>query len=102
MSLFLIDVAYIGIKSICNIGYYAFKYSYNGIAYLAGSEYMVDKQVIDTNELVLQELKDLRKDISILKANNIKKEVFIEDLVDTDNTIEVPSNPILDYKDEEI
>ncbi len=82
MSLLFADLAYLGIKTVYNVGYYVIKYSYNGIAYLTGSEYMVDKSVVDTNELVLQELKELRKEIAVLQDNNSKKEVIIEDSVE--------------------
>ena len=97
MSLLFVDLAYLGIKSLYSIGYYTVKYSYNAIAYMSGSEYMVDKEVVDTNELVLKELKELRKEIAILKSDNDgksqsdnNKQVFIEDMVnlsdDTNNT----------------
>ena len=84
MSLLFADLAYLGIKTVYNVGYYTFKYSYNGIAYLTGSEYMVDKKPIDTNELVLKELKELRKEIAVLKENNTKKEVVLEDFIEID------------------
>jgi hypothetical protein len=94
MSLFLIDLAYIGVKGIYTIGYYTVKFSYNSIAYMTGSEYMVDKEVIDTNQLVLQELKELRREISVLKIQKelTTKKAYIADTLDfepeIDNTLE--------------
>lgn len=102
MSLLFVDLAYLGIKSIYSIGYYTVKYSYNTIAYLSGNEYIVDKEVVDTNELVLKELKELRKEIAILKCDNEEKcqldnskKAFIEDMVllsDDDNTTSLTCN----------
>ena len=97
MSLIFIDLVYLGIKGICSIGYYTLKYGYNTIAYLSGSEPIVDKEVIDINKLVLEELKELRKEISILKNN---KQLNIDELYSKNTYID--DNIILEETDDNI
>ena len=69
MSLLMIDLAYLGTKTIIQVGYYIAKGTYNTVAYFTGSDLIVeptDDKVTD-NKVLLDEIKTLRNEMDHLR-----------------------------------
>ena len=83
MSLLMIDIAYVGTKSLLSFGYYVVKGTYNGIAYLTGHEMITDRET-STEKDLLAEIKSLRGEMDSLRKEimHINEDTFL--LVDPD------------------
>ena len=68
MSLLLIDVAYLGLKSATTLGWYLAKQSYNLVAYTVGSEPIVDEKETSETQELLKEIRGLREEVGRLKS----------------------------------
>ena len=69
MSLLMIDLAYLGTKTIIQVGYYIAKGTYNTVAYFTGSDLIVeptDDKDTD-NKALLDEIKTLRNEMDHLR-----------------------------------
>ena len=69
MSLLMIDLAYLGTKTIIQVGYYIAKGTYNTVAYFTGSDLIVepiDDKATD-NKVLLDEIKTLRNEMDHLR-----------------------------------
>ena len=69
MSLLMIDLAYLGTKTIIQVGYYIVKGTYNTVAYFTGSDLIVepiDDKATD-NRALLDEIKTLRNEMDHLR-----------------------------------
>lgn len=66
MSLLMIDLAYLGTKSLINVGYYLAKGTYNGFAYLAGYEMIQEEEEVNEKDLV-KEIRKLRNEMDSLR-----------------------------------
>ncbi len=68
MSLLMIDLAYLGTKTIFHVGYYLVKGTYNTVAYLTGHEMIEEKDEDKTdNQALLDEIKNLRNEMDGLR-----------------------------------
>lgn len=85
MSLLMIDLAYLGTKSLLSIGYYVAKGTYKGIAYLTGNEQMDESENVSEEDL-LREIKNLRGEMDSLRKEirHINEDTFL--LVDPNIT----------------
>ena len=90
MSLFVSDVIYLGIKSCLFATRIVGIASYNTIAYFNGYE-MMDFFPKTNEQLLLEEVRDLKKQLASLKTVNIHlvsqpldyQEIIIEEIKDT-------------------
>ena len=65
----MIDLAYLGTKTIIQVGYYIAKGTYNTVAYFTGSDLIVepiDDKATD-NKVLLDEIKTLRNEMDHLR-----------------------------------
>ena len=78
MSLLMIDLAYLGTKSLLSLGYYVAKGTYNGIAYITGNEPIKDEEKL-TDKNLLAEIKSLRSEMDHLRKEikHINEDTFL-------------------------
>ena len=79
----MIDLAYLGTKSLISIGYYLVRGTYNGIAYITGNEMLGEEEQVTEKDLV-NEIKSLRSEMDSLRRQikHINEDTFL--LVDPD------------------
>ncbi len=62
----MIDLAYIGTKTLINLGYYVAKGTYNTVAYLTGNDLIEEKET-NPDKILLDEIKSLRSEMDGLR-----------------------------------
>ena len=91
MSLLMIDLAYLGTKTLINLGYYVVKGSYNTVAYLTGND-LIEERETNPDTILLDEIKSLRSEMDGLRKEikQIHDDSFL--LVDNHDDTRIVAN----------